>query len=177
MLWFGFGCLTLLSTIIQSYHGSQFYWWRKPEYPEKTTDLPQGIHWENVKIKKIYHFGGGSFWPLFILKKACMSQLKSVGKMQTRNTIKNLKKMKTINSNLSYVPRIIVLKFQKDRSTRTKVIPRKPFCLQTDDNNSHTQNIQSYNQKITKINKYFSFIQHNYHRIIDISHIITYIIT
>ena len=19
----------------------QFYWWRKPEYPEKTTDLPQ----------------------------------------------------------------------------------------------------------------------------------------
>jgi hypothetical protein len=20
---------------------SQFYWWRKPEYPEKTTDLPQ----------------------------------------------------------------------------------------------------------------------------------------
>jgi hypothetical protein len=26
---------------IQLYHGSQFYWWRKPEYPEKTTDLPQ----------------------------------------------------------------------------------------------------------------------------------------
>jgi hypothetical protein len=24
-----------LSTIFQ------FYWWRKPEYPEKTTDLPQ----------------------------------------------------------------------------------------------------------------------------------------
>jgi hypothetical protein len=21
--------------------GSQFYWWRKPEYPEKTTDLLQ----------------------------------------------------------------------------------------------------------------------------------------
>jgi hypothetical protein len=26
---------------IQLYHGSQFYWWRKPEYPEKTTDLSQ----------------------------------------------------------------------------------------------------------------------------------------
>jgi hypothetical protein len=27
--------------LLQLYHGSQFYWWRKTEYPEKTTDLMQ----------------------------------------------------------------------------------------------------------------------------------------
>jgi hypothetical protein len=34
-------CLMPLSTIFQLYHGRQFYGWRKQEYPEKTTDLPQ----------------------------------------------------------------------------------------------------------------------------------------
>ena len=40
-IWLELWCVTPLSTILQLYRGSQFFWWRKLEYPKKTTDLPQ----------------------------------------------------------------------------------------------------------------------------------------
>ena len=46
LVWFM--VFNVTSTISQLYRGGQIYWWRKPEYPDKTTDLSQ-------VTDKLYH--------------------------------------------------------------------------------------------------------------------------
>jgi hypothetical protein len=55
--------LTPLSAIFQLYHGDQFYWWKKPESPRRTTDHGQATG-------KLYHLRLRVECTLFVIYKA-----------------------------------------------------------------------------------------------------------
>ena len=70
-----FQCLTPLSAIFQLYHGDQFQWWKKPEYPERTTDHGQAIG-------RLYNFQLRVECTLFVIYKAEKIQVLDIMNVQ-----------------------------------------------------------------------------------------------
>ena len=69
MAWLiGLWCLIPLSTILQLYRGGQFYWWKKPEDLEKTTDLSQAtdklyhIMLNRMSWVRTHNISGDKYW-------------------------------------------------------------------------------------------------------------------
>ena len=69
-------CVLMIYIFVKMYRGGQFYWWRKPEYPKKTTDLSQVY-----KIVFLFQVSNGSRLNLWFSNMANREKARNVDKV------------------------------------------------------------------------------------------------
>ena len=69
-------CVLMIYIFVKMYRGGQFYWWRKPEYPKKTTDLS-----EVYKIVFLFQVSNGSRLNLWFSNMANREKARNVDKV------------------------------------------------------------------------------------------------
>ena len=69
-------CVLMIYIFVKMYRGGQFYWWRKPKYPKKTTDLSQVY-----KIVFLFQVCNGSRINLWFSNMANREKARNVDKL------------------------------------------------------------------------------------------------